>query len=88
MRLRVRYAGRVQGVGFRATARSVMSRFPLTGWVRNDPDETVLLEVQGEGETVRAALNDLRAAMGRNILSEDTAPIDDLPGERRFEITH
>ena len=88
MRQRVRYAGRVQGVGFRATARSIMSRFPVTGWVRNEPDETVLLEVQGDDGTVRAALAELRTSMGRNIHSEDAARIDDLPGERRFEITH
>ncbi len=88
MRLRVRYGGRVQGVGFRATTRSIMSRFPVTGWVRNEPDETVLLELQGEDGTVRVALAELRSSMGRNIQSEDAAPIDDLPGERRFEITH
>lgn len=88
MRQRVRYVGRVQGVGFRATARSIMSRFPVTGWVRNEPDETVLLEVQGELEAVQAALSELRISMGRNIRSEDAIPIDDLPGERRFEITH
>ncbi len=88
MRLRVRYAGRVQGVGFRATARSIMSRFPVTGWVRNEPDETVLLEVQGADEHVRSALTDLRTSMGRNIQSEECSPIDDFPGERRFEITH
>ena len=88
MRLRVRYAGRVQGVGFRATARSIMSRFPVTGWVRNEPDETVLLEVQGADEAVRSALTDLRTSMDRNIQSEDASPIDDFLGERRFEITH
>ncbi len=88
MRLRVLYAGRVQGVGFRVTARSIMSRFPVTGWVRNEPDETVLLELQGADEAVRSALSDLRSSMGRNIQSEDTSPIDELSGERRFEITH
>jgi acylphosphatase len=88
MRLRVRYAGRVQGVGFRATARSIMSRHPVTGWVRNEPDETVLLEVQGEDTVVRAALDDLRASMGQNIQSEDALCVDAIAGERRFEITH
>lgn len=88
MRMRVRYGGRVQGVGFRATARAIMSRFPVTGWVRNESDETVLLEVQGMEETVRTALAELRTSMGRNIQSEDAAPVGDLVGERRFEITH
>ncbi len=88
MRLRVRYAGRVQGVGFRATARSIMSRHRVTGWVRNEPDETVLLEAQGEEPVLQTALADLRASMGQNIQSEHAFPIEAVTGERRFEIAH
>ena len=43
MRINVVYAGRVQGVGFRATAREIAADFAVTGWVRNQPDGTVLL---------------------------------------------
>lgn len=40
--------GRVQGVGFRASAREAARRLGLAGWVRNRPDDTVEVRVQGD----------------------------------------
>ena len=31
------FHGRVQGVGFRWTTQTVAERFPVRGWVRNEP---------------------------------------------------
>lgn len=45
---RVVYHGRVQGVGFRATARSIARRYPVAGFVRNRTDGTVELQAAGE----------------------------------------
>ncbi len=45
-------SGRVQGVGFRYTAARVAGKYGLTGWVRNNYDETVELEIQGPRELV------------------------------------
>lgn len=75
------YIGRVQGVGFRATAAKIAEGFPITGWVRNEPDRSVLLEVQGTQADIDAFLAALRAAMGRKIQSEISGPIPDLTGE-------
>ena len=86
MRMQVRYAGRVQGVGFRATARSIAARHPVTGWVRNEPEGTVLMEIQGKDTDVHAALADLAAAMSRNIHTANALPIADSPGEHGFQI--
>src|SRR5690349_7212233 len=36
-RREVHYSGRVQGVGFRYTARSIAQLFPVTGYVKNLP---------------------------------------------------
>ena len=52
IRVQVRYSGRVQGVGFRATcvwiAQTVVDTAdPITGWVRNEADGDVLVEAQG-----------------------------------------
>jgi acylphosphatase len=46
-RIKVHFVGEVQGVGFRWTARKVAGELDLTGWVRNEPDGSVSMELQG-----------------------------------------
>ncbi len=48
--------GRVQGVGFRAGARHKARRLHLTGWVQNQTDGSVRMEVEGEDLQVEAFL--------------------------------
>ncbi len=57
-RLRViaRITGRVQGVNYRATAQREARRRGLTGWVRNEPDGMVLIDVEGDPAAVEAFL--------------------------------
>src|SRR5471030_2081507 len=47
-RMKVFYSGRVQGVGFRYTARTVAAGFEITGYVRNLPDGRVELVAEGD----------------------------------------
>ncbi|GIW03972.1 MAG: acylphosphatase [Thermomicrobiales bacterium] len=46
--LNIRVHGLVQGVNFRQAARREAYRLGLTGFARNEPDGTVLIEVEGE----------------------------------------
>jgi len=87
IRVRVRYTGWVQGVGFRATARSVAESAPISGWVRNEPDGSVTLEAQGEGAAVEAYLAGVRDRLGRFVRTEKRVPVPMEAGERGFEIT-
>lgn len=66
-RVQVRYHGRVQGVGFRATVRHAAQGFAVTGWVRNEPDGSVLLEAQGEPADLEQFLDEVARALGRFI---------------------
>lgn len=87
IRVQVRYRGRVQGVGFRATARSVARAEPaVTGWVRNEADGTVLLEAQGPHRAVRAVLRRLRGEMARGIESAEETVSPVVEGERGFVV--
>lgn len=43
----IRVKGRVQGVAFRAYARDKALQLGLSGYARNMPDGSVLLEVEG-----------------------------------------
>ena len=86
VRERVIYQGRVQGVGFRMTARAIAQGFLVTGWVRNQADGSVLLEVQGEPMEVRAFREAIRQRMLRHVAEEDALPCPCASDEPGFEI--
>ena len=85
-RRRVVYSGRVQGVGFRATACETASGHVVSGWVRNEADGSVMLEVQGDVGEVERYLAELRRVMGRLIVREDSLQAEVVGGERGFEV--
>ena len=70
----VHYAGRVQGVGFRATAVYIARNFAVTGWVRNMPDGSVELLAEGEGAEVERFLNAIRERWSSSLSAEDRQP--------------
>ncbi len=48
IRRRYRFYGYVQGVGFRWRAREAAKLYECTGWVHNEWDGSVSMEIQGE----------------------------------------
>ena len=58
--LHLRVTGRVQGVGFRWYARTEAERLGLSGWVRNRPDGSVELAVDGPEDARREFLAAVR----------------------------
>ena len=70
-RVHIIYSGRVQGVGFRYTVKSLTPGYEVTGTVRNMSDGRVELIAEGpkeELEAFRAAVRDSEA--GRFIVDE------------------
>ena len=61
-RLHVFFTGRVQGVGFRYTARRIAESFGLVGWVRNCYDGRVELVAEGEEDILRQMLRQIKSA--------------------------
>lgn len=49
---RIRIEGKVQGVFYRASTKQKADELGLKGWVRNEPDGSVLIEVVGEESDV------------------------------------
>lgn len=87
MRMMVLYSGRVQGVGFRYTTRTVAAGFDVCGTVRNLADGRVELVAEGE----RAELNAFREAirdegLAANIRDEAVTWSEAQGGFRGFEI--
>jgi len=85
-RQRIIFQGRVQGVGFRARTRSIAARYLITGWVRNEPDGTVMLEAQGDEQTLENFLDDLRRKTSGLVEREIHAHTRTLAKESGFEI--
>ncbi len=56
LRKHIIFHGRVQGVGFRYRSYYAAQKFGLTGWVRNQYDGTVEMEVQGKELHIDAML--------------------------------
>lgn len=52
VRRRYHFFGDVQGVGFRYRAKYAAETLELTGWVENEEDGSVTMEVQGKPETI------------------------------------
>ncbi|WP_254509961.1 acylphosphatase [Anatilimnocola floriformis] len=77
----VYYAGRVQGVGFRANAQHLARRYPVTGFVRNLPDGRVHLVAEGLEDHVRQLLEDIADSMAGNIVS---APTQSRPATGKY----
>ncbi len=81
------FSGRVQGVGFRYTVKTVATGFEVTGTVRNLADGRVELIAEGE----RIELDEFLAAIrdsevGRFIRQEEAAWGDAKNAFRGFEI--
>jgi acylphosphatase len=60
-RLIVRFEGRVQGVGFRATVLHHAQDLNVNGFVRNEPDGSVLLDIDGPKTHLTELLNRIQA---------------------------
>lgn len=83
---RILYSGRVQGVGFRMTARRIARRYQVSGFVRNLSNGTVELVVAGAAEEADRFLEALADAMSGCIAAaNETALTGEAPGET-FEI--
>ena len=66
----VRFAGRVQGVGFRYTTRSIARGYDVSGYVRNMPDGSVELVAEGASGELEAFLREIRDQFANYIRDE------------------
>ncbi len=85
-RREVHYSGRVQGVGFRYTTRSIAQQFAVTGYVKNLPDGSVELVVEGRPEEIQAMLRAVQAEMGRYIRDVRDTPSRATDGFSGFDV--
>lgn len=85
VRKHITFYGRVQGVGFRYTAKYLAQSMELTGWVQNEWDGTVTMEVQGSEVLINKLLVGLNNNRFITIEWMDTKEIP-LEKERSFSV--
>ena len=86
IRRRLVLYGWVQGVGLRYRARHAAERFGCTGWVRNEYDGSVTLELQGSREAVDEVLMSLERGAYVRIENLERVDLPVEPQERGFHI--
>ena len=85
VRKHITFYGWVQGVGFRYRARHAAELYGCTGWVRNEWDGSVTMEIQGTEEAIDNVILAIEA--GRyvkieNMYSQTIPPDEDEYGFR------
>jgi acylphosphatase len=81
-RAEAKFYGQVQGVGFRFTAEDIAAAYKLTGYVRNVPDGSVEVVVEGEEEEIKKFLGTLKEEMGNYVSNVD---LDWFPATNEFK---
>ena len=81
------FRGNVQGVGFRYSTHRIARRYDVTGFVRNCPDGTVEMLIQGPAADVDACLRDVQDSFAGYIRNTKVEEIPYASGYDGFRIT-
>ncbi len=89
VRRRVRFSGRVQGVGFRFTCHSLARAYEVAGYVRNLPDGDVELVAEGDPVELDNFVGAIKLEMNHYIRDVDICTVsDDSEPFSGFSIRH
>ncbi len=88
IRVKAEFYGRVQGVGFRYSATHLAEMLGLTGWVRNEYDGSVSVEIQGARYSVEEWFS--RIGQRRFIVVErvERQELELVPDEHKFGVRY
>ena len=74
----------VQGVGFRYRARHAAELYGCTGWVHNEYDGSVVMEIQGTEEQINQVIRAIERGTFVRIENMDVRNIPVVEDERGF----
>ncbi|MBQ1440721.1 MAG: acylphosphatase [Clostridia bacterium] len=86
IRKRVCFYGRVQSVGFRYKALCAARWVKATGWVRNELNGSVTMEIQGTERQVNDVIAEIDSDKYIRIERMETVWLDPVPDERDFRV--
>ena len=83
---KINVRGKVQGVGYRFNTQAMAHKLNLTGFVKNLPDESVLILVEGEEENINQLIEWCYTGPRYSEVLEVKAEEEELKGFTNFEI--
>lgn len=86
IRKQIKVYGSVQGVGFRYRAEHAAEMAGCTGWVRNDSDGAVSMEIQGTEEQIDKVFMIIERGTYVNIEKMDAKSVPLIDHEYGFRI--
>ncbi len=86
MRKRLVFYGSVQGVGFRSRAIHAAEAVGATGWVRNEYDGSVTMEIQGTEAQIDQVIIMIERGAYVRIENMDATTIPVVKTERGFPV--
>ena len=78
--------GKVQGVNYRYTAQAAAHKFNLTGFVKNQFDESVLIHAEGEEESIHKFIEWCNTGPRLADVTEVMSEEQEYKGYQTFEI--
>ena len=84
IRKHIVFTGSVQGVGFRYRVRHAAELYGCTGWVRNEYDGSVAMEIQGTEEQINQVILAVERGTFVRIENMDVRNIPVVEDERGF----
>ncbi len=82
------FRGRVQGVGFRYVSQFAANEYGATGWVRNEYDGSVSMELQGTRTQIEQVLLTLQNSRYIDIRDISRTQILAEPKEKKFRVRY
>ncbi len=80
------FRGCVQGVGFRYRALHAARLYGVTGWVRNEWDGSVTMELQGPGARIDQVILAVEKGTFIHIENMSSESVQEVDGERDFRV--
>ncbi len=86
IRKKITFYGWVQGVGFRYRAYHAANIYGVSGWVKNNYDGSVLMEIQGTEKQIDNVILAIERGTYVRIENMDRKTIPVVPDDRGFRI--
>ena len=86
IRRHIVFYGWVQGVGFRYRAKHAAALYGCTGWIKNEWDGSVTMEIQGSEEAIDRVILSIERGAYVRIENMDSRLIAIVEGETGFGV--